>query len=243
MGHGVVGIIDDTIEVFFALAVRFLVAIGLAVVPASWKEKWEHFAWRNAVLFGISFIFIPMLFWVLRCPGGVPVPGYDPRCSFTGVILDALYPGLMAFALNYMGEGVFRWARDKRASDSGKRGALLINRVGFWLFLITVVVEYVLLRLALVWHISLAVSIIASIAISLFGLLLQLPSARVIGAGIRTLVSEVLWWVILVVKLIVHLLPIPFWLKPIISIALTIGLFVVVNLLLAIFRRDHPASA
>lgn len=230
-------ILNETTEAFFALVVRVIVAALLTAAPPKWKEKWEKAPWRNAVLFGLSFVFVPMLFWLLRCPGGVPIPGYVPRCSFAGVVLDALYPGFMAFMLNYVTEDVINWARRRKRDNIVTDAIQWLNNVWFWIFVATVIFEFFLLQIHVSWEISLAISIIFSIVATGFGLILQAHHIR--GNGISFFAvtafvpaTEYLWWVVLIVKIIVHILPLPFWLKPIISIGLTLVLFVLVNLVI-----------
>lgn len=236
-------ILNQTTEAFFALAVRIIVAVGLTIVPPSWKEKWESWGWRNAILFGISFIFVPMLFWGLRCPGGVPIPGYVPRCSFTGVILDALYPGFFAFILNYVGEDMYQRSREWKRKPRIQGIVHLWNSLPFWLFLLTVAVEAILLVSGLNWQITLAISVAVAILTTLFGILTQTDILSKVGlpytfAAFGLLMQEVWWWIILIVKIVVHLLPIPFWLKPLISIGLTLILFFAAHLIL--WCATHP---
>lgn len=243
-------------EAVFALCVRVLVAVILTCLPPWLQEKWEHFGWRNAVLFGLSFLFIPLLFYGLYCWGDVPIPQYSAECDFGGLILDALYPGFLAFLFNYVGEDLYsRAAKAVNRKRSFRFAYAWYNNLWVWAFIGTVAVEFVLLNTALSPWTSLAISVIASIAMTVFVVLFQeLQVYRDGGYGrtdvglgwrlgaLTSLVSaalrEILWWVVIAVKIIVHLLPIPFWLKPIFSIVLTIALFIFVNVILTTPRRQ-----
>lgn len=98
----------DTTEAAFALVVRVLVQVALIVIPGMqglWDNDWK---WRNLILFGISFLFVPLLFYGLVCWGAVPIPTYNPDCTFAGLVMQALYPGFLAFVINYVGEDTYR---------------------------------------------------------------------------------------------------------------------------------------
>lgn len=222
-------------EAVFALIVRIIVAIGLTSVPQRWRDKWEQFEWRNGILLLMSVVFVPVLLYGLHCWGGVNVPGYRPSCDFGGFVMDALYVGVLAYLYNYVSEDMYRRAMGSRRRLSGA----FFNNVWFWIFAFTVALEASLLVLGVGWQLSLAISIIASIVTTMFGLYLQrclFPAWQARGA-IRSVTTDLLWWVVLAVKIIVHLLPIPIVLKPMLSIALTIILFIVVNVILKIHRR------
>jgi hypothetical protein len=234
-------------EAVFALVVRVVVAVGLTCVPPWLREKWDKFGWRNAVLLLISFVLVPLLFYGLYCWADVPIPQYSAECNFGGLVLDALYPGFLAFLFNYVGEDMYQ-----RASAPRTRLAYAwFNNAWVWAFIGTVALEFFLLKSGLDPWTGLAISVVASIAMTVFVVLFQqqcwyrreheLPAANVrvavILAYAQAAIREVLWWVVLAVKVIVHLLPIPFWLKPVVSIVLTIALFIFVNVVLTTPRR------
>jgi hypothetical protein len=237
------GAVDEATEVFIAIIVRMLVAAGLTIVPDHLKEKWQEWGWRNAILFVLSFLIVPMSAWLLRCVANVPIPGFDPRCDFTGVVLDCLYPGFMAFFVNYVADDVIERARSRKQTSKLRRAALAINNIWTWIFLITVAVEFTLLQSALDWQLSLTLSIVTAIVTTLIGLYLQraltLQNGNVLPLTLEMrldlILGDVLWWILLAVKIIVHILPLPFWLKPIVSIGMTILLFIFVNVI--VFRR------
>lgn len=136
------GVVRGATEAIFALVVRAVIAVGLTIVPPEWREKWDHFGWRNGVIFAMSFIVVPLLLYGLSCWGGVPIPSYAPRCDFSGLIMDAFYPGFLAFLFNYVGEDMWR-----HASRRKKRASMFINSLWFGLIVTGGLAVYVIIRL------------------------------------------------------------------------------------------------
>jgi len=107
-GMRALGTTADATEAFFALVVRILVQVALIVIPGMqglWDTDWK---WRNLILFGISFLLVPLIFYGLVCWGAVPIPTYNPSCTFAGFVMQALYPGFLSFLINYVGEDTYR---------------------------------------------------------------------------------------------------------------------------------------
>lgn len=104
-----VGFLTSTADVFFAGIVRAIILILRQIIPGLdklWQEDWE---WKHAIMFGLAFLVVPMACWAFECYGG-DIPGFEVRCTFEGVVLDAFYHGCMAYVLNFSGEKGFRWA-------------------------------------------------------------------------------------------------------------------------------------
>jgi len=148
-------VISQISEGYFAVIVRVFVMLLIVAIPGMkqlWEDDWK---WKNLVLLGISVVLVPMGFWLLECVGSVDIPGFVPRCTFEGVVMDALYPGLLAFLFNYVGEDALTWARSRKNNllSVALRWA---GNLFFWGFVITVVAEAVLLLMGVPWELGLA---------------------------------------------------------------------------------------
>lgn len=215
-------VVTEIAEGFYAAIARALIVV-LTRIPGV-GDWWETSEWKQIAVFGLC-ILSALSVWAIECPlGWADIPAYDPRCDMEGVILDVLYPAFLAWLFNWAGEEVARWVRRKFC---GKVFVRWLSNPLFYLFLLTVAIEFILFLTPLPWQIDLFISVTAAILAAIFGLLL--PRVR---AHIHPLTRAILWWVLLVVKMVVHLLPIPFYLKPIINVTLTVALFILVNFIL-----------
>jgi len=218
------GILTEVSEVFYAAIVSGLILIILAIPGA--KSWWETTGWKRIIIFGLCLL-SAISVWAIECPlDWADIPGYAPRCNMEGIILDVLYAAFLDWALRWAGEEAVKLVQKAR-----KRSPLTryFTSTGFALFLLTVVIEFVLLCLGLPWQTGLAISVTAAILVTLLGMFLtNFPFAIRANPLLRT----ALWWLALILKVVVHTLPIPFFLKPIINIVLTIIVFVLVNFIL-----------
>lgn len=225
-------ILSEVSEGLYAGVVRALILAAQSIIPGA-KEWWETSPWKNAVAFGACML-VPLVLWAIVCPlGWADIPGYEPRCNMEGVLLDVIYKGFLAFIINYVGEDAFKWIRGKCKSPIGYLATRWMGSFWFWVFLLTVVLEFFLSRSALNWQISLAISVGAAVIATLVGVVL-FPSVRALGLCVQSKVGNILWWSALVVKVIIHLLPLPFWLKPFISTGLTLLVFLFANFIFGV---------
>jgi hypothetical protein len=79
-------------------------------MQALWDAEWQ---WRNLILLCVSVLLVPLTLWALTCFPDPPImiPGYSPGCTFAAVVMEALYPGFLAFLINYVGEDAYQRAR------------------------------------------------------------------------------------------------------------------------------------
>lgn len=105
-------VITEVSEALFAAIVRALILVARKIVPGL-DEVWPAWPWKNLSTFGTCMI-VAVLLWAIVCPlEWADIPHYEPRCTTEGFLLDALYPGFLAFLLNYTGEEGFRWLKRK----------------------------------------------------------------------------------------------------------------------------------
>lgn len=104
-------IVSAAPEVFFAAIIAALLAVLRVTIPPlrDWLEATE---WDKLFVFGLAMVAGAVL-WALACPGGVGIPGFSPRCSFEGVLMDALYPAFLAFAVYHVGENLFKFSKSR----------------------------------------------------------------------------------------------------------------------------------
>lgn len=228
----VLAILSEVSEGLYAAVVRALIMAAQAIIPGA-REWWETSRWKNAVAFGACML-VPIILWAVVCPlDWADIPGYEPRCNMEGVLLDVLYKGFLAFTVNYVGEDAFKWLKRKAKKPAAALATRWLGSFWFWVFILTVVLEFFLSRSALDWQLSLAISIAAAVIATLIGVVL-FPSIRSLGLCMQSRVGNVLWWSALVVKIVIHLLPLPFWLKPFISTGLTLLVFLLANFIFGV---------
>jgi len=104
-------IITEISEGLFAAIARAIIIMFTAMIPGA-SEWWEVTEWRNLITFGVC-VFAGVGMWALVCPLDISIPVYNPRCGLEGFLLDGLYPGILAYLLNYVGVEVFNWTTDK----------------------------------------------------------------------------------------------------------------------------------
>lgn len=219
--------LSEVSEGLYAGVVRALILAAQSIHPAV-KEWWETSDWSKAVVAGACLLTAAIM-WVITCPlKWLDIPIYQPGCDPQGFILDVLYKGFLAYMLNWGGESAFKWAKDKAKNRVCKLALGWLGSFWFWVFIITVAVELLLTQMTLGWQVSLAISIGVAILSTLLGVAL-FPSIRSLRIRILSKYGNMLWWAAIVAKIVVHLLPLPFWLKPIINLALTAVVFVLAN--------------
>lgn len=210
------GIISEVSEAFYAALARGVITVIWAFPGV--KKWWEESEWTQILTFGIC-VTVALSAWAIVCPlGWAEIPGYDPRCDAEGVILDVMYAAFLAWLINWAGENAFKWARERRGSTAA--GISLVQ-----LFLGVLILEAILLSLGLPWQTGLVISVLAAFAAAILGAMLPSMATLRMSPGLRRIV----WWLGMGVKIIIHFLPITWWLKPILSVALTAILFIIVN--------------
>jgi len=223
--------LSEVNESLIAAVVRGLIIILKTTIPPL-KRWWEQSEWRNLVIFGLC-VLAPLAMWFLECPPGgawdpVDIPAFNPRCNLEGIIIDVLYAAAIAFMFNFVGEKGFDWMKDKIENRAVQIVLRWLDNLWFWVFVATVVVEFFLLQAGLSWQSSLVVSVVFTIATTILAVLVS-PRLRLLEVQ-SPFNSDIMWWIMMGLKVIIHILPIPFWLKPILSIGLTILVFILVNL-------------
>lgn len=225
-------ILSEVSEGLYAAVVRALIMAAQAVIPGA-KEWLETSKWKNAAVFGACML-VPIILWTIVCPlDWADIPGYEPRCNMEGILLDVVYQGFMAFALNFVGEYAFKWVRDKCTSGIAALATRWLGSFWFWVFVGTVVMEFFLSRSTMDWQLSLGISVGVSIVATLVGRMF-FPSVRALGLCVQSKVGELIWWAAMVVKIIIHLLPLPMFIKPFLSIGLTLLIFLLANFIFGV---------
>lgn len=219
--------LNEVHEGFYAGIVRALILFAKGVHPAV-REWWENSQWSKLVTAGACLLTAAVL-WVLTCPlGWLDIPIYKPGCDPQGVLIDVLYKAFLAYMLNWGGESAFRWARDKVKNRVSLTILTWFGSFAFWVFIGTVVIEFLLsvsgIGLWTGFFISAAVSLLATLMGKfLFTMAWAIRSQALMRFG------DILWLAAMVAKILIHFAPIPFYLKPLLSVGLTAIVFFLAN--------------
>ena len=206
-------------EAAIATIVGGLILIINSVTPDwNWYQDKYKNLWRlllcEAVPFGAYFT---------ECFSNADVPLLDPVCGAQGIINSAI-AGVLAYLMNEYSE---RALREQIIPRLKKYRAQL---AGTWvyIFLFTVLLEVVLLFLGVNPWIGMLISILATVITTVLGVLISPLAVFRASWEVRQLV----WAFTTVLKVVIHFLPLPFWLKPLISAGLTVVVFIVTNFIM-----------
>lgn len=229
-------ILTEVNEGLFAAVVRALIMAAQAVIPGA-EEWWKKSRWKNLVVLSLC-MGAPMIMWAIECPlGWADIPAFEPRCNAEGVLLDTLYPGFLAFLINYVGEDAFDWIRRKTKNRAVFIFLSWLGSLAFWLFVAIVVVEAIISLSGMAWWLGLLVSTGIGVLLTLIGMVLQSMSLA-IQSSVLMSGGQIIWWVAIGLKIIVHFLPIPSFVAFIISGTLSVIVFLLANFVFGVKRYD-----
>lgn len=227
------GFLIETPEALYAAIVTALILFAKSIHP-SFKDWWKESGWDRAITAGACFL-TAVILWAFTCPlKWLDLPIYQPGCDVEGFIINVPYKAFLAYMLNWGGMESFSWIREKVKSKAASITISWLNSFWFWAFLGIVVLEYVLLQSGLTFYIGLGVVLLSVFFTTILGTITT-PS---LASQARALSFNVnlFWWGALVIKILLHVLPLPFWLSPVVSIFFTLILFVISNIVFGIKR-------
>jgi hypothetical protein len=222
-------VLTQVSEAVFAAIVRALILIARKIVPGL-DTLWPTWKWKNMATFGGS-VTVAIALWAVVCPlDWADIPQYQPRCTTEGFLLDALYPGFLAFLLNFTGEEGFKWLRRRRHLTAHN----FVSWFGSLFF-------YLILAITLldVFLVGSSFSVLATVGVTFWmiagGALVSTFAANIPGAvptifQLEPSSDTIIMAVILLVKAVLLFLPLdPFTKQVIVA---------VLNLLLLIFGNS-----
>lgn len=230
------GFATEAPEVLYAAIVAALILFAKSVHPG-FQSWWEESEWDKVITAGACFLTATIL-WVFTCPlNWLDLPIYQPNCSIEGFLINVPYKAFLAYMFNWSGVEAFNWVRERTKNKALGITVSWLSSFWFWSFLGLVIFEYLLLQSGLSIFVGMAVIVGASLMASALGVI-TLPSlspyARALSFNI-----DYLWWGALFIKVALHIIPLPFWLSPIVSIFFTIVIFIVSNMVFGIKGYDR----